>query len=181
MSKVDELKKVLRVMIREEVRKTVQEEVSKAMGKVLVEMVKEIKSTPTPKQQVEEDIPLQEVIHTKNPKLNQVLAETARYAKPIPRDELSGGLAELMDGGFNKIGQNQDAGVISKPSSNLDFVKQMVGSTSMVPQQQSVLDAGAEVPDILKGVFKKDFRATMKKIDEAKKNGMFSSAVSLQG
>jgi hypothetical protein len=33
------------------------------------------------------------------------------------------------------------------------------------------LDAGVEIPDSLKSVFKKDFRAIMKKIDETKKTG----------
>lgn len=44
--KIDELKIALKSMIRAEVKKAVAEEVSKAMGKVLVEMVKEIKSVP---------------------------------------------------------------------------------------------------------------------------------------
>ena len=46
----------------------------------------------------------------------------------------------------------------------------MVGDSPMIPQQRSVLDSGA-VPDVLKGVFKKDFRSTMKKINEAAKTG----------
>ena len=41
----------------------------------------------------------------------------------------------------------------------------------MIPQQKSVLDSGNEIPDALKSVFKKDFRAVMKKMDEQKKTG----------
>ena len=54
------------------------EEVSKAMGKVLVEMVKEIKSSNSPRitESIEEPVDeIPEVIHTKNPKLNSVLAK----------------------------------------------------------------------------------------------------------
>ena len=46
--KTEELKRVLEILIRKEVKKVVAEEVSKAMGKVLVEMVKEIKSNNVP-------------------------------------------------------------------------------------------------------------------------------------
>jgi hypothetical protein len=172
--KTEEFKKAIKLLIREEVKKAVAEEVNKAMGKVLVEMVKEIKiNNKAPI--VESEEPLQEIIHTKNPKLNSVLAETARYSRPLPRGE-SANLAELMNGGFDKIGTTETTGVIEKPSTNMGFIKQMVGNSPMIPQQQSVLDSN-EVPDVLKGVFKKDFRATMKKIDEAKKSGMNSAQV----
>ena len=63
--KTEELKRVLEILIRKEVKRVVAEEVSKAMGKVLVEMVREIKSNngPTLTESVEEE-PLEEVIHT---------------------------------------------------------------------------------------------------------------------
>jgi len=170
--KIDELKKAIRGLVREEVRKAVAEEVSKVMGKVLVEMVKEIKSNDAQRltEGVEEEIP--EIIHTKNPKYNSVLAETARHSKPLQRTrDLTSGLAELMDGGFDRIGQNENVGIeTQEPATNLGFLKQMVNS-SPVPQQQSVLDSGAEIPDVLKGVFKKDFRAVMRKMDEQKRGG----------
>jgi len=182
--KIDELKKAIRILVREEVKKAVAEEVSKAMGKVLVEMVKEIKTNDKPRQITETvEEPLEEIIHTRNPKLNSVLAETARYSRPIPRTDLTANLAELMDGGFEKVGQTEDVSyqepdqsqqkpvpTFDKASKNMDFLKQMVGDSPMIPQQKSVLDSGA-VPDVLKGVFKKDFRSIMKKIDETKKNG----------
>ena len=142
------------------------------MGKVLVEMVREIKSTPKSvvTEEVEEEIS-ESPINTNNPKLNSVLAETARHFKPLQKTaDMSTGLAELMDGGFDKIGQNESIEV-TKPSSNMDFLKQMVAQSPQSTNQSSALDGGAEVPDILKKVFKKDFRAVMKKIDEQKKNG----------
>lgn len=168
--KIDELKNALRKMIREEVKRAVTEEVNRAMGKVLVEMVKEIKSNDVTRivESVEE--PLQEVIHTKNAKFNSALMETARRGKPLQRTTDSTNLVELMDGGFDKIGGNQDVG-IEQPASNMDFLKQMVGNSPMIPTQKSVLDSGVEIPDGLKNVFKKDFRAVMKKIDEQKNGG----------
>ena len=181
--KIDELKKAIRNLVREEVKKSVAEEVSKAMGKVLVEMVKEIKTNDKPRQIAEAvEEPLEEIIHTKNPRLNSVLAETARYSRPLQRTDLTANLAELMDGGFDKVGQTEDTSyqeleqpqrpvpTFDKASKNMDFLKQMVGDSPMIPQQRSVLDSGA-VPDVLKGVFKKDFRSTMKKINEAAKTG----------
>ena len=165
--KIDELKKALRHLVREEVKKAVAEEVSKAMGKVLVEMVKEIKSNNS-STIVEESTEEPVVLQTKNPKLNSVLAETARNFKPLKKTADSTGLVELM-GDFEKIGKEENVGV-EPPATKLDFLKQMV-SQSPVESQPSALDGGANVPDVLKKVFKKDFRAVMKRIDEQKKNG----------
>lgn len=174
--KIDELKKAIRGLVREEVKRAVAEEVSKAMGKVLVEMVKEIKSDKsTPRsvesQQDSDEEVLPEIIHTNNPKLNSVLAETARCSKPLQRISESAGLAELMDGGFDRVGRYEDVGIVDRPANKLDFLKQMVGETPQV-SQPSALDGGAEVPAFLKKIFKKDFRTVMKKIDEQKKNGI---------
>jgi hypothetical protein len=171
--KIDELKIALKNMIRAEVKKAVAEEVSKAMGKVLVEMVREIKASPkeTIVEEVEEE-QLESPINTKNPKLNSVLAETARHFRPLPKTaDMSSGLAELMDGGFDKIGQSEDIGLMKEAPNKLDFLKQMVSQTPQVMSQPSALDGGAGVPDVLKKVFKKDFRAVMKKMDEQKKSG----------
>lgn len=169
--KTQELRQILRKLIKEEVAA----EVSKAMGKVLVEMVREIKSNDR-QTIVEEDVtPNAPVIHTKNPKLNSVLAETARNFRPNERtaDAAALGLAALMEGGFDKIGQNESVGTESPPT-KLDFLKQMVGASGpSVMNQPSALDGGIEVPDALKKVFKKDFRAVMKRIDE-QKNGTAS-------
>src|SRR5579862_579813 len=177
--KVDDLKKVIRLLVREEVKKAVSEEVNAAMSRILVEMVKEIKSDrprQTIAEEVEEEETLPEVIHTKNPRLNSVLAETARHSKPLARTDNLANLAEIMGGDFEKIGgsnesyestdeQPQNVPVFDKSTKNMDFLKQVVGDAPMVPQTRSVLDSTA-VPDVLKGVFKRDFRKTMKKIDE---------------
>jgi hypothetical protein len=177
--KIDELKIALKSMIRAEVKKAVAEEVSKAMGKVLVEMVKEIKTNNPAPRIVQESVEVEEeegltpdapILKTNNPKLNSVLAETARRFRPLQRTADGAGLAELMDGGFDKIGQGETAG-IKQPATNLDFLKQMVSQSPQATNQPSALDGGSEVPDVLKKVFKKDFRAVMKKIDEQKKNG----------
>jgi hypothetical protein len=180
--KTQELRQILRKLIKEEVAA----EVSKAMGKVLVEMVKEIKSNDRPTivserkdyigTEIEEDItPTAPILHTRNPKLNGVLAETARNFRPNERttDAAALGLAALMEGGFDKTGQSELVGAESPPT-KLDFLKQMVGpSGPSVMNQPSALDGGSEVPDALRKVFKKDFRAVMKRMDE-QKNGTAS-------
>jgi hypothetical protein len=198
--KTEELKKVLTVMVRneiksflkEEVRRIVAEEVNRAMGKVLVEMVKEIKINK-PQQEIiteEKDVSdgIKKIISTKNPKLSQALEETAR-SRPVNRQatrNLADSLSELMDGSFEKA-QNEDLGMETPqpPKTNMEFLKQVV-MESAVPQTPSILDARAsDMPDSLKGVFKaikKDFRSTMKKMDEIKKNGAqpFSSQLSFE-
>ena len=181
--KIEELKKAIRHLVRQEVKKIVAEEVSKAMGKVLVEMVKEIKSNnPSPiVEEVEEAPSRAAVLQTKNPKLNAVLAETARHFKPLQNTpDTVVGLAELMEGRFDKIGREEMAGV--EPTTKIDFLKQIVGTSPLVESNQpSALDGGAEVPDVLKKVFKKDFRAIMKRIDEQKKSGYIDTTRLLTG
>jgi hypothetical protein len=184
--KTHELRQILRKIIKEEVAA----EVSRAMGKILVEMVKEIKTGGQPtiisdggrkdyigrEVEIDEDVtPDGPVLQTKNPKLNGVLAETARHFKPNQKTmDAAVGLADLLEGGFDKIGQNESLGVSEPPATKLDFLKQMVGAPGpAVMNQPSALDGGAGVPDVLKKVFKKDFRAVMKRIDE-QKNGTAS-------
>ena len=170
--KIDELKKAIRNVIREEVKKTVTEEVNKVMGRVLVEMIREIKSNKSSheliKESSEENSSENErgVINTKNPKLNSVLNEMSRNLKP-PRSMSNSinNLTELM-GGFEKIGGKENTAV-DQPPTKMEFLKEMIGQSPSV-QQPSVLDGGSDVPDILKKVFKKDFRPLMKKIDEQK-------------
>ena len=173
--KIDEFKKAIKGLIREEVKRTVAEEINKAMGKVLVEMVKEIKSNNSTSKIVEEKTETSNnsvaEINTKNPKLKSALLETAKHFKPLPKTNTNS-LVELMGGGFDKIGQSQEPIATEKPDTNLGFLKQMVGD-SIVQSQQSVLDSrsGVEIPEVLKNVFKKDFRSVMKKMDEQKKTG----------
>ena len=88
-----------------------------------------------------------------------------------------------MDGGFDKIGgevepaytvagssQPQTPRVVISDGSNMSFVKSMVSEGAALDQQQSVLGTDA-VPDVLKGVFNKNFRNVIKKMDEQKKTG----------
>jgi len=181
---IDKLvEKKLNATIRQIIKEEISAEVNKAMGRVLVEMVKEVKKSPTITEEtnVEEQRPIAQ-INTKNSKLNSVLAETARNFKPLQRTADSGMIAELMDGGFDKIGMDENvsyselsaptprANVIEPDGTNVGFLKSIVSEGVTTGQQQSVLGTSA-VPDVLKGVFKKDFRAVLKKMDEQKKFG----------
>jgi hypothetical protein len=79
-------------------------------------------------------------------------------------------MANLLEEGFDKIGQ-EDIGItqpLANDGTKIGFLKSIVTESVGTP---SVLDGGSDVPDILKGVFKKDFRAVMKAIDEKKKHG----------
>ena len=173
--KAEDLKIAIRKLIREEVKKVVAEEVNKAMGKVLVEMVREIKDTP--KRMVAESVStIEEPIHTtqaaviktNNPKLNNVLAETARNFTPLQKSGTS--MVDLMGGGFDNVGQNERV-EFEEPKTNMDFLKHMVSQTPVVTTPSVLDNNNGTVPDALQKVFKKDFRAVMKKIDEQKKNG----------
>lgn len=172
-----ELREIIRALVKEEV----SNQVSKAMGKLTVELIKEVaKGSVTPKHRVVETVepepeleeePIEEpeprvaIIKTNNPKLASVLAETARNFRPHPKteDAIAG-----MDGEFEKIGGGERM-TLKNASSKVDFLKQMVAE-SVQPTSPSITD-NAAVPDMLKKVFKKDFRALMKKMDEVKKNG----------
>jgi len=88
-----------------------------------------------------------------------------------------------MDGGFDKIGGGVEpaytnAGSVEPPprprvepdGTNIGFIKSMLSEGAVIDQQQSVLGTDA-VPDVLKGVFNKNFKSVMRKMDEQKKNG----------
>jgi hypothetical protein len=169
--KADKLKLVLRAIIKEEVKKAVAEEVNRAMGKVLVEMVREIKQ-PSLGQQITDARPAAAPIKTKDPKLNSALNETARNYTPLRKtNDSSISMSDLMDGGdFEKIGQNEEEYTPAKPvndGTKIGFLRSIITENTSVP---SVLDKGADVPDILKGVFKRDFRQVMKAIEEKDKS-----------
>lgn len=181
---IDKLvEKKLNTTIRQLIREEISAEVNKAMGRVLVEMVKEVKKSPTITEEiyVEEQRPITQ-INTKNSKLNSVLAETAKNFKPLQRTADSGMLAELLDGGFDKIGMDEEVSysqlssptprskMIEPDGTNVGFLKSIVSEGTTTGQQQSVLGTNA-IPDNLKSVFKKDFRAVLKKMDEQKKYG----------
>lgn len=173
--KANELQQLIRRMVKEEVAA----EVSKAMGKVLVEMVKEIKNPSNAAPTItEEEEPTVPVLKTNNPKLNGVLAETARNYKPLPRTEEGSSLVELMEGGFEKIGKHEKVEV-GQPKTKMDFLKQMVNE-SVQPSTTSVLDvAPSELPPGLQGLFKKDFRSILAL--SKKKAGGYSPNVSMEG
>jgi len=167
------LKQVIRKMVKEEVTA----EVNKAMSKILVEMVKEIKNTPTTQTITEEETPEVPVLKTNNPKLNSILAETARNYKPLPRGENTS-LVALMEGGFEKIGKHE-ALEVGQPKTKMEFLKQMVNE-SVQPHADSVLDvAPEELPVGLQNIFKKDFKAILT-LSKTKRGG-YSPNVSMDG
>jgi hypothetical protein len=166
---IDKLvEKKLNIKVKQLINEEVSSQVKKVMGIMLVEMIKEVKQ-PAPE--------MESPIRTKNPKLNAVLAETARYSPPPRR---TGNLAELMDGDFEKIGrrveevytqrERLEAPKADQDGTNISFLKSVVTEGTTLGQQQSVLGTDA-VPDILKGVFNKNYRSMMTKIDETKKTG----------
>jgi len=170
---IDKLvEKKLNTKIKQLIREEVSSQVNKVMGKMLVEMIKEARQ-PVSEQQVESPI------QTRDPRLNSVLAETARRSQPLPRRN---SLVELMDGGFDKIGGGTEPAYtnagstepvrarIEPDGTNIGFMKSIVSEGTVLDQQQSVLGTDA-VPDVLKGVFNKNFRSVIKKMDEQKKTG----------
>lgn len=163
--KINELKQLIRQLVKEEV----SSEVNKVMGKVLVEMVREIKIPTINKQTSTEEESVSTfqppILKTNNPKLNGVLAETARNFKPSQESPGGSSLAELVGGEFNKIGGDENI-ITSNPLSKIDYLKTVITENTLTP---SALDGGEAVPDMLKKIFKKDFRPVMKAINEKKK------------
>ena len=173
--KPSELIQLIHRLVKEEVAN----EVSKAMGKVLVEMVKEIKkptSTPVLRERVETPVPAMATPKTNNARLNSALEDSAKRYKPAPRQ--GGSLVELMDGGFDKIGKHENIPV-GQPATKMDFLRQIVNESAS-PELPSVLDAPVEeLPPSLQNIFKKDFRSIVALSKE--KRGGYSPNVSFEG
>lgn len=168
------VEKKLTIKVKQIIKEEVSSQVNKVMGTMLVEMIKESKKSTV----VKEVLPAINPIQTRNPRLNSALAETIRDFKPLQK---TGNLAELLDGGFDKIGESGEIYTdVEQPrvsqqvtvpdGTNIGFLKSVISEGATTGQQHSVLGTDA-VPDVLKGVFKKDFRAVMRKIDEQKKSG----------
>ena len=169
------VEKKLNAKIKQLIKEEVSSQVTKVMGTMLVEMVKNSNAA------VINEAPQAPVspIQTKNAKLNSALNETVRTFQPARANNL----AELMGGDFEKVGGSGDLGiedpivpnqprVVIKESdgANMAFLKGMINEGTTTGQQVSVLGTDA-VPDVLQSVFKKDFRAVMRKMDEQKKTG----------
>lgn len=169
--------------VRQLIKEEVSSQINATMGKMLVEALTKGGISERKDYISNQEIPVPpSPINTTNPRLNRALSETARDFKPLKKD-IQGSLAELLDGDFDKIGKNEDVSYdeleqpkqvvkeVINDGTNVGFLKQIVseGTTTGTPQQ-SVLGSNA-VPDVLKGVFKRDFRAVMKKMDEQKKFG----------
>jgi len=173
--KPSELIQLIHRLVKEEVAN----EVSKAMGKVLVEMVKEIKkptSTPVLRERVETPVPAMATPKTNNARLNSALEDSAKRYKPAPRQ--GGSLVELMDGGFDKIGKHENIPT-GQPATKMDFLRQIVNESAS-PELPSVLDAPVEeLPPSLQNIFKKDFRSIVALSKE--KRGGYSPNVSFEG
>lgn len=182
-----DLAKLIKMTVQAEVKRTVRElvkeEVTKAMGSVIAELIlskgdiiSEVAEKSTPKVE-----PQREVVHesrtpvaikTGNSKLDAILQETAMTHNGIPREE-SVEYSDLV-GRFDKIGQNQPAAAdsVSHPETKLEFLKQMTGHTpGAAGAPPSIIEVPGAVPDVLKGVFKKDYSKILKKMDDVKKNG----------
>ena len=174
----------LNLKLRQLIKEEVSSQVNATMGKMLIEALSSNKNNianieNTRTDYMGKEIPNVSPINTNNPKLNSVLAETARHFKPLKKN-VGGSLAELLDGGFDKIGNSnetiyKEAEKIKLPepvidNSNEGFLKQIVSEGTTTGQQQSILGTNA-VPDVLKSVFNRNFRDVMKKMDEQKKTG----------
>lgn len=187
--KAEDLIRVLRKIIKEEVQKTVVQEVNKSMTRLLAEVIsnrdhnrylnertyksKEADHTPEPPPQKH---------FVKDKRLNEVL--NATVGDLSSRESLTGirGPKVSLTDMFNKIDSNEDVVTPQEQkidmSSKMNMIKSIV-SPGPVMQQTSVLDTVSSTP--LAGVFKKDFRTMMKKIDKVQKNGggggMFAGAI----
>lgn len=168
------VEKKLNAKVKQLIREEVSSQVNKVMGQMLVEMISKRKSAPVV------EAPLETPINTRDPKLNRVLAETARYSRPLPKATQ---LAEIMGGDFDKIGDVEEAynGVagsaapavhrnVEPDGTNIGFLRSMVSEGTTTGQVQSVLGTDA-VPDVLKGVFFGKARDVVRKMNEQKKNG----------
>lgn len=192
--KSEQLKKLIKEVVRKEIKQQVTSEVNKALSTIVAELIKNksdrqpvvsppVVETPVVAEEIQESVspPPQppttprKTINTGNPALDAILAETSGHgaAKIAPGE---GSMASLMEGGFDRVGTEEEVVTSppsgpkpTKPETKIDYLKNMV--TAGAPPAKPSITETAAVPDVLKGVFKKDFRQLMKAIDEKAKNG----------
>ena len=181
--KTEDLVKLLRKLIKEEVKRTVADEVNKSMARLLGEVIGNKSAKPVVTEQVEAPpaAPPKRRFNTNNPKLDAILNSTTNDLRE--RDAMAGvpdtgvSLAE----GFDNVGAEQEP-VYSTPEPEIDtstkigMLKSIV-TPGPVTQQRSVVDSA---PAELQQVFKKDFRQLMKAMDKQKtkgSGGIFTGAV----
>jgi hypothetical protein len=129
-------------------------------------------------------------VYSKDPKINSILKETAIKALNNNSDRMEESYHSPLvglDEEFSKIGDNDEKvystsipQAVSKlpkeidVSSRMNMLKSIV-STSPSSVSTSVVDIPGAVPTPLKNIFNRDFRKTMKIIDEKKKSGVDTS------
>jgi hypothetical protein len=178
-----DLAKIIKIAVKQEidrsVRGIIKEEVTKAMGTIIAELIlskgdvlsEVANNTPPspPKEVIKEEIQNRVVpkIKTGNSKLDAVLQETAQRHTSIPQDE-SVSYSDLV-GRFDKIGVSEEiTNNPSHPKTNIEFLKQTISTPMSSDAPSSITEIPGAVPDVLKNIFKKDYSAIMKKIDEKK-------------
>lgn len=186
----NELKSVLKNWIREEVRKEVSDQVNKSMARILAEMISSNKNTTRVNldEQVTSINNNQPVNNNKkfvsNPALNEALNMTMNKIVREENNKVNGhpgnsnlqiGLEEPM--GY--IGRNLDSGIVNNKhepqmkidmaGGNINMLKSIVSAPVQAPP--SVTEMPGVVPDSLKKIFNKDYRAVMKAVDEKKRGG----------
>lgn len=173
--KSSELKQIIREVVKEEVA----EAVNNQMVKLVAQLLKESRNTPTnnsSKKSVVESITkpnkTNRTIITGNKELDDILSETTPFTK-----EQRGEFSQLMQESFHKVGTSEEIfESVSEPKSKMDYLKQIVSPTI---QKQSVVDSAP--PDIKKKLFNKDFSAILKRSKLGSGGGMFNPANVLSG
>lgn len=172
--KIEALKQIL--------QKLIAEEVSKQLPKILFEMLERQKPVITERQEQRvqqpttgyntEQLLTENVVtrrepkrYVKDPILNKILNETT---PGLPQTMHGSSLVELQES-FGKIGANEEIYQQSRPPEPTYIAPHLENMPV-----QSYTDS-PNVPDVLKNVFKKDFRQLMKKVDEKKKMGAVGS------
>jgi len=187
------IKKLVKEEVRKQVKSVVTEEMNNQMTKLLAEVLRG--GTPTTQHLNESVAPVAPVhrappkpkpnVKTGNPLLDEALNNTEGG---IIHE--SGGESVSLMGEITRIGESEgiDVAEFLKPkvrefeidkSSNLNMLKSIVGAGS-AEEMPSVLDVPDEI-NPLASVFKQDFRAKMKVINDKAKNMSPGSLTSLIG
>jgi len=170
--KSNDLKKILRVLIQEELRV----QLPAMIPQVLTEILSNKQSTPKPVQQV----PKPPKQYTSNPALNAILNETANNPTVIEKPKKQYANNPILNDILNETAMGniveddtiqQEMMEARLPNAPL-YAMAMSGEESDVMINESITPS---IPTTTAPVIMKDYRALMKAVDAKKKGGMIGS------
>jgi hypothetical protein len=175
----NEFKRIIKQLVKEEVQREVADQVNKSMVRLLGEVLNNRTVIPPPQtQQItevkKEPVQVKQTVKKKyvnNPMLNDILNQTAE-AGGLPSNGPSVSLDEPLQSSINSQ-------PVYDNNTKIGMLRNMMAQSPAPTSTPSITEIPGAVPESLKEVFNRDFRAIMKAVDQKKKQGVMSGLVSM--